>query len=194
MEIPFKTVKTSALYGLVLAGGESRRMNRDKALINYHGYPQYEYVYRLLSPYCEKVWISCKTADQYPLNCISDKEQFSGIGPCAGLLSAFESYPASWVVVAIDYPFFGQKEVEWLCRERNALAPATVCFNATTGFFEPFLGIYEGYFFSQINALLPEAGYSLQKILSAFPVKKIIPDDYKVIRSINTLEEYQALK
>ena len=36
------------MNGLVLSGGQSSRMGTDKALIDYHGIPQYAYVYDLL--------------------------------------------------------------------------------------------------------------------------------------------------
>ena len=48
------------MNGLVLSGGQSSRMGRDKALIDYHGLPQYAYVYDLLLGFCDKVFISSK--------------------------------------------------------------------------------------------------------------------------------------
>ncbi|MCB0529955.1 MAG: NTP transferase domain-containing protein, partial [Saprospiraceae bacterium] len=43
------------LYGLVLAGGESRRMGTPKSLISYHGMPQYRHAATLLGAYCSKI-------------------------------------------------------------------------------------------------------------------------------------------
>jgi len=40
------------LQGLVLAGGRSSRMGRDKAALDFHGEPQVHWAYRLLGPHC----------------------------------------------------------------------------------------------------------------------------------------------
>ena len=46
------------MNGLVIAGGKSTRMQQDKAMIQYHGMPQYQYVYNILQPFCSETFIS----------------------------------------------------------------------------------------------------------------------------------------
>ena len=41
------------LYGLVLTGGESRRMKKDKASLEYHGQKQSVVAYKLLNLFCQ---------------------------------------------------------------------------------------------------------------------------------------------
>ncbi|NNE77041.1 MAG: NTP transferase domain-containing protein, partial [Pricia sp.] len=48
------------IYGLVLAGGKSSRMGKDKGLIPYHGMPQREYLYHLLGRVCDKTFLSIR--------------------------------------------------------------------------------------------------------------------------------------
>ena len=47
------------IWGLVLAGGESRRMGLDKSAIEYHGKPHRDFLADLLKEYVAKVFISC---------------------------------------------------------------------------------------------------------------------------------------
>ena len=53
------------LYGLIIAGGESKRMGFKKAFINYHGVPQLNHLFHLLSKHCEKVFTSCKQVEGF---------------------------------------------------------------------------------------------------------------------------------
>ncbi|MEJ2005277.1 MAG: NTP transferase domain-containing protein, partial [Cyclobacteriaceae bacterium] len=51
--------------GLVLAGGQSVRMGRDKGSIDYHGMPQREYAAGLLSKVCKEVLISARPGMEF---------------------------------------------------------------------------------------------------------------------------------
>src|ERR1700687_5122815 len=91
------------LFGLVLAGGRSVRMGRDKGSIVYHGVDQRSYCHQLLTPYCQKVFISCRK-DQSSLLSPGQLPVFDlekDLGPAGGLLSAHQFNPSvSWIVLA----------------------------------------------------------------------------------------------
>ena len=78
------------MYGLVLAGGASRRMQSDKAQLDYHGRPQLEWTLDLLKPLCERVFVSLRRACEHDLppgiGAILDDGDYQG--PAAGILSA----------------------------------------------------------------------------------------------------------
>ncbi|MBA7534324.1 hypothetical protein ES705_26570 [subsurface metagenome] len=50
-------IGNTPFFGLVLAGGKSSRMKREKSTINYHGIGQTRHCYELLSRICRKVFI-----------------------------------------------------------------------------------------------------------------------------------------
>lgn len=54
--------KIPPVNGLVLAGGRSLRMGRDKGAIAWHGKPQREYAADMLKNLCGEVFISCRPA------------------------------------------------------------------------------------------------------------------------------------
>lgn len=132
------------IYGLVLAGGESRRMGQDKGLLNYHGKPQREYMADLLREACEKTFISVRTEQlietDYPI--LSDT--FLNLGPYGAILSAFRQYPnVAWLVVACDLPLLDAASLQQLIQNRNVSKTATAFQSATEAFPEPLITIWE---------------------------------------------------
>ena len=69
-------------------------MGSDKSQLNYHGKSQRLFLYELLNPFCEEVFISCNSSQAdsipYSFKYIIDDEHYSGHGPISGLLSAFK--------------------------------------------------------------------------------------------------------
>jgi len=81
---------TGKLYGLVLSGGKSTRMGTDKGLIEYHGVPQRDYLYDLLTKVCDETYISLRKEQEenvpFGFQTLVDLNEFRG--PYNGLLSA----------------------------------------------------------------------------------------------------------
>ncbi len=131
------------LYGLVLAGGRSTRMGRDKALLVYRDKPQVEVVRDLLSGFCRAVFISCRP-DQVGLPEPRLVDRYDNIGPLSGILTAMDAHPdKAWLIVACDLPFLDRATLEFLTAHRDAKKPATAYRGRIDGLPEPLCAIYE---------------------------------------------------
>lgn len=136
------------IAGLILAGGQSRRMGRDKASLAYgDGEPQWRAMARLLKPFCERVVVSVRAGQTLegwtpdaPDLLVDDAESN---GPLAGVLTAFGKYPGHAVLaVACDLPLLGPDTLEHLLSKRDG-TDAIVYRSAHDGLPEPLCALYE---------------------------------------------------
>ena len=105
---------------VLLAGGESRRMGKDKATIVFDGRPFWQrqlQVLRDLGP--EKIFVSTRELPSWllPLDIelLLDEPPFRG--PLSGLTRALASIQTSHLaVLAVDMPFMTSKQMQVLCR------------------------------------------------------------------------------
>lgn len=182
------------LWALVLSGGLSTRMGQDKSQINYHGRPQREHVYNLLSEYTDQVFISCnqdQVADMQTLPYIRDT--FLELGPLGGILSAFRHNPqTAWLTVACDMPFLSPTTLQHLVHHRNPSKLATTYQSTEAGMPEPLITIWEPRAYPYLLQMLAQ-GYSCPRksLLNADVEIITAPLDPFAFRNVNTTDEYQ---
>jgi len=186
------------INGLILAGGHSRRMGQDKALLEFHGKPQVEHAYELLDKFCLNVFLS-KRADQKSyknIPAINDNSQFAGHGPISGILSAMKEYPkADWLILACDLPYINMDTIQNLLDHRDLQKSATAYISTQDTLPEPLCAIWEGHAYNAILKLFNEGIHCPRKILIKTAAHLIEQKDPQWLNNINTFLEYeQALK
>lgn len=101
---------TDKTIGLILAGGQSRRMQgHDKARVVLHGQPLLTHVIRLLLPQVDALALNSNAApnlfSDYGLSVIPDRLP-GFLGPLAGIHAGLTQYPHDHLLtVAVDLPF-----------------------------------------------------------------------------------------
>ena len=142
----FEKLQQIPTYGLILAGGKSTRMGSDKGALKYHQKFQTEHLHEILTSLCDQTYISCREEQREELH-LSHlpqlHDQFLGIGPMGGILSAFNKHPnARWLVVAVDLPFLQEESLKRLLKEHNPFKLATCFLNPEKGWPEPLCTLY----------------------------------------------------
>jgi molybdenum cofactor guanylyltransferase len=138
---------SAPLFGLVLSGGRSTRMGKDKAALAYGGRTQLERAMALISAHVEHAWVSVRAEQQSdPLRAqfaqIADR--LRDVGPVAGILAAQEAHPrAAWLVLACDLPLLDETTLAHLVAARSPEAVATAYRSSQDGLPEPLCAIYE---------------------------------------------------
>lgn len=105
-----------AITAVILAGGRSSRMGRNKALLPVGGIPVIEKLVKELSQVTETVLIAGGPKETYSyLEAEMISDTFPGAGPLAGLHAGLKAAATTWsVFVACDMPFAGREAVRWL--------------------------------------------------------------------------------
>lgn len=147
-------IHSNQLIGLILAAGNSSRMKVDKAFINYHEKPQFDYAANQLLPFVDKVIISGKENTTYGnFEVVIDQQEFKNNGPISGLLSALEFYPnASFFLLGCDYPYVSNELLKIL-KDKFLESNKSVCFiNDSNVYLEPLVAIYSS---EDLKKLIP---------------------------------------
>ena len=134
------------LYGLVLVGGESRRMGEPKWALDYAGEPQAHRTVRLLGAVCERVILSVRPGPRDPgLPAGPVVEDAPGVrGPSAGILAALAAHPeAAFLVAAVDLPLLDAATLAALVAARDPSRVATAFRSSTDGLPEPLCAVWE---------------------------------------------------
>ncbi len=181
--------------GLIVCGGQSTRMGKDKSLLDYHGLAQRYYLYDLLQPLCKKVFLSCNSEQAGGIDAghafIVDDEKYKNTGPMAALLTVFEQYPNdSLFVIACDHPFIRKEDLLQLLDSRDNIADAVCFFNESAKVYEPLLAVYEKKIAATVLENFNLRQYSLQAVLIQVNACKVCPQEMQRIRSIDTMSDH----
>jgi len=130
------------LSAVILAGGQSKRMGRDKAWVECNGQ---SLVSRAVSTVRDsgiaEVFVSGRTGTDYSaLGCPIVLDRRSGLGPLAGVESALEAVQAPLLLVlAVDLP---RMTADFLRKLTSSCDPFTGVIPALDGQLEPLCAVY----------------------------------------------------
>jgi molybdopterin-guanine dinucleotide biosynthesis protein A len=167
------------LTALILAGGKSERMGKDKALIEYNGKPHVLFLADLLTPFTNKILIS-RNKEQSTLpegnyEIIFDDESSENQGPLTGLISAINQFPnENFITIYCDLINIDEVVIQTLIDKRDTGKYATCFIN--NNFPEPSIVIFE----SKSNQVLLDkynsGKYSIIKFLKEHDCKFVTLD------------------
>lgn len=185
------------IYGLLLSGGASRRMRRDKAQLAYAGQPQLMRAWRLLEAVTERAFVSVRAEQRDdPLRAGLPQivDRYEAIGPAAGILTAQESYPGvAWLVVACDLPLLDKAVLETLIDARDASFDATAFISRFDELPEPLCALWE----PSSHVLLKQrvdGGSACPRKTLILSRTKLLPAPGDALDNINTPEEFEQMQ
>jgi molybdenum cofactor guanylyltransferase len=191
-------VSIDLIYGLVLAGGSSSRMQRDKAALLYQGKTQLDRAFETLSRYLTRVFVSVRadqTSDPTRAHRPMIVDCVPGQGPIVGIRSAFTAHPnVAWFVLACDLPFFSEALIHPLVRQRDAYGIGTSLVtaykSAHDGLPEPLCAIWEPAAAGVLAEYQAAGGHCPRKFMIRYGAHLLDLPDPRALDNVNTPEEY----
>jgi cyclic pyranopterin phosphate synthase len=193
-----KTLLERPTYGLVLTGGKSERMKKDKATLSYKGQPHARHIYQVLNKFCDSVYLSARPHQWVgtsieDLPTISDREENQG--PIGGILAAFETHPeANWIIVACDLVHFNEETVEKLLSHYDPNVVATCFKNTEKGFPEALCSLYTPKAQAVFKDALKNDIRCPVKVLRNSEIHLIEQTGKVNLANINTTEEFEQVQ
>jgi molybdopterin-guanine dinucleotide biosynthesis protein A len=166
------------LSGLILAGGEGRRMaGRDKGLISLANKPLVEYAIECLQPLVDDLSISCNRNQElyqdYQLNCVADENVNAGFqGPMAGLVAGLKNAKHDWLLVMpCDTPLMTTDVMVQLisCLKANGPNQEMQAIIFSHQGLQPLHGLYHRSMLPVFEQSLLENKNALQRLLCSLP-------------------------
>ncbi|WP_084673377.1 molybdenum cofactor guanylyltransferase [Paenibacillus sp. HW567] len=193
------------ITGVILAGGTSRRMGTDKALLPLAGKPLIAYTAARLLQLAATVVIACGQEEREAyrtLHLPMIPDRYPGLGPLAGLHAALMEARTEWVVLlACDLPFAS----EGLLRHMLALIAGGTAVQAivpvtSEGKVQPLLALYHRSILPELDEALMQNELRVMDFLAGLAVHYVHEEDYPEgpgthglsLLNMNTPEDYEA--
>jgi molybdopterin-guanine dinucleotide biosynthesis protein A/molybdopterin converting factor small subunit len=182
------------IWGLILAGGSSTRMKRDKAALRYRGKSQLDRAFELAGRHVSRVFVSVRP-DQADDPARAHRpliiDSVAGEGPIVGIRSALAAHPqVAWLVLACDLPFLNDAALAQLLAGRDAHAFATAYRSAHDGLPEPLCAVWEPKAGRALAEYQATGGHCPRKFLMRHAARILEPLDKQALDNVNTPEEY----
>ncbi len=181
------------VWGLVLAGGKSRRMGSDKALLRQNGQTQLSLAVALLETQLERVFVSTTAAqaddaERSQFDRIVDR--YDNMGPVAGILSAMDkNAEVSWLVLACDLPNIDAATIAYLLDNCSPDHPATAYRSTYDDLPEPLCAIWRPEARKIIDSFVEQDMICPRKILIRSDTQLLSQPNPAALHNINTPED-----
>ncbi len=187
--------------GLVLAGGRSSRMGRDKAaLVHPDGRTLVRRTHDLLAGAgCESIAISLRHDQETPagldgLEIVRDPDGASH-GPIAGIVAAMRLEPAAaWLVVACDLPRLDEETLVHLISSQQAGEKFLAYRSESDGLPEPLCALYQPAALPVLEQALADDFRCPRKILIRNDCRLLEPVTPRALDNANTPDDWETAR
>ncbi|MBU8818488.1 molybdenum cofactor guanylyltransferase [Mycolicibacterium goodii] len=185
-------MSAAPLAAVVLAGGASRRMGRDKATLVFEGTTLVERVVAAVTPRCSPVFVIAAPGQPLPdLPAHVLRDEVRGVGPllaaARGLRAAAEAGCELAFVCAVDMPYLSADLIDVLVDPAKRLGVDIVL--PWDGRDHYLAGIYRTDLSKTIGELVSAGERSMRALAERVDTQRLVMQPQKALTNVNTPED-----
>ena len=186
--------------GYLLAGGASRRLGQDKALLAWRqpGLTLLDHMIRILASGCERVVVVGPVRETHGPDVAWLSDRTPGLGPVGGIsASLHDSLTSENIITAVDLPFLTGDFLNYFKkRSQDSKRPLTVC---KIGSAFPLCLAIRTDFRDQVDAYIANGGRSVRGLIEDSRAEIVTATELdrvglspQIFANINTPADYEA--
>jgi molybdopterin-guanine dinucleotide biosynthesis protein A len=193
-----------SISAIILAGGQSSRMGRDKAFLPVGNSTLLTYICHIARECAESVYVVTPWTEKYqsmlPVECQLVREklvlpQQKSNSPLIGFTQGMFHVKTPWVLLlACDLPQLNSAQVkQWSKYLTNVLPSEIALLPRHAKGWEPLCGFYRRSCLPLLEAYTDGGGKSFQGFLAQYPVRELVISDRNCLFNCNTPEDWQKI-
>ncbi|WP_326546061.1 molybdenum cofactor guanylyltransferase [Mycolicibacterium sp. ND9-15] len=188
---------TVPLAAIILAGGASRRMGRDKATLTYEGTTLVERMVSILGPRCTPVLVIAAPGQALPpLDAEVLRDEVRGVGPLLatgrGLRAAAEAGAELAFVAAVDMPLLTVDLLDELAAPAVRLGADVVL--PWDGRDHYLAGVYRTALAGRVAELVAAGERSMRALVERVDTQRIVMPEQPALTNVNTAADLAAIR
>ena len=190
------------ITAIVLAGGKSSRMGKDKALLKIEDTPLLTRICRIANECTQQTYVVTPWIERYqnilPASCQAIAEPIlegNANAPLTGFALGMEQIETEWVLLlACDLPLLASSQVKQWSQGLTTVLPTEIAFlpRSVQGW-EPLCGFYRQNCKTALNTYISNGGRSFQSWLAQHSVREIPVSDRSSLFNCNTPQDWQLV-
>ena len=175
---------------VIVAGGKSSRMGRDKALLPFGKQKTLtQYQLQRVTPWFENVYISCKSRDKFNFDAsfIEDDREFDEFSPLVALYSILKTLQTPVAILSVDTPFVSKEVYDKLY---HYISDFDAIIAKSPFGSHQLCAIYSPKILHILKEQIIKNNHKIRNVLTKVKTKYLNFDDDSLFTNINRPDEY----
>ena len=159
------------ITGIILAGGKSKRMGADKALLKLNGKTLLERSIELIQPFCKTILISSNNPEHKKFKIETIPDEISDCGPIGGIYTCLRKSETTWnFVISVDSVFVEQEFIKFLISEIDEFSAIVPIHSKGK---EPLIALYNKNSLIEFEKMLNLGDFKMYNLINTLKTKWI---------------------